>query len=222
MRILTVPQDVQILRSISQPIQKIDQELIELLLDLGHTLKSQRDPDGIGLSAIQVGRPIRVFATLLPAESSDPSSPSLKRSDLSRKGRTFTDLQLRFYLNPEIIANSPTKTLGEELSKDGKPFLEGCLSIPRYFGPVLRWPTITARAVILTEKDLTSPDIYTTSLLDTSAIQRSDLCMMDISARVFQHEVDHLNGILFIDHTIGEGQKLYHQQNRELVALEGI
>ena len=70
MRILVVPNDTKILRAKSQEITKIDDDLIKFLADLGKTLKKQSDPQGIGLSAVQVGRPVRVFATLLAEEES--------------------------------------------------------------------------------------------------------------------------------------------------------
>lgn len=248
MRILTVPEETEILRRKSEPVGKIDAEFIDFLIDLGQTLKRQHDPQGVGLSAIQVGKPLRVFATLLPEDLNlKASAPEVawqtrlvgaleKRAALGgvrgRNSGATTDRrmqpakisgpQLRFYLNPEITDHSPEKTLGDELTEDGKPFLEGCLSIPRYFGSVLRWPTITARTVVLSEKDLTDPDIYSISIADISSKVKLNFTLTDLSARVFQHEIDHLNGVLFIDHTLSEGHQLYQQNNRDLVVLEGI
>ena len=82
MRILTVPEDTKILRSKSREISTIDDELVKFLGDLGKTLKRQSDPQGIGLSAVQVGRPVRVFATYLPMENTDKP-------------------ELLFYINPK-------------------------------------------------------------------------------------------------------------------------
>ncbi|MBI2309340.1 peptide deformylase [Candidatus Collierbacteria bacterium] len=248
MRILTVPEETEILRRKSEPVGKIDAEFIDFLIDLGQTLKSQHDPQGVGLSAIQVGKPLRVFATLLPEDLNLKASASevawqtrlagapakwaalgevRGRSSGAATNRKIQRAktarpQLHFYLNPEITDHSLEKTLGDELTEDGKPFLEGCLSIPRYFGPVLRWPTITARAVVLSEKDLTDPDIYSASIADISSKVKSNFTLTDLSARVFQHEIDHLNGVLFVDHTLGEGHQLYQQNNHDLIALEGI
>lgn len=194
MRILTVPEDTKILRSKSRVISTIDDELVKFLGDLGKTLKRQSDPQGIGLSAVQVGRPIRIFATYLS--------------------------ELVFYINPEIVSHPDEMTLGEDLvdpPKDRRsshlggqertrPFLEGCLSIPKIYGTVLRWPWIEAKATVFSENDL----------LDTSQYRRSNLGLMDISlnglaARVFQHELDHLNGILFTDHTMSQNGIMYRE-----------
>lgn len=193
MRILTVPGDTTILRTKSQEITSIDDELVKFLGDLGKTLKRQSDPQGIGLSAVQVGRPIRVFAIYMS--------------------------ELVFYINPEIVSHPDEMTLGEDLVEKNQqrtinnqqPFLEGCLSIPKIYGTVLRWPWIEAKATIISKNDL----------LDTSQYRRSNLGLMDISlndlaARVFQHELDHLNGILFTDHTMAQNGIMYREEKDKL------
>lgn len=78
----------------------------------------------------------------------------------------------KFYaiLNPEIVKPTKEKIIMEE----------GCLSLPRIFGPVERPAKVTLRGLDPYGRKLT---IRARGLL----------------ARVFQHEVDHLNGILFID-----------------------
>ena len=60
---------------------------------------------------------------------------------------------------------------------------EGCLSVPEIFGPVERSQKIT-----LEGQDMNGKKIK--------------IKCWDLLARVFQHEVDHLNGILFIDKAI--------------------
>jgi len=72
-------------------------------------------------------------------------------------------------VNPEIIARS-----GEQLGP------EGCLSIPNLNGDVLRAKDITVKGQDRDGKEFT--------------IEASDYL-----ARAFQHEVDHLNGVLFTD-----------------------
>ncbi len=73
-------------------------------------------------------------------------------------------------LNPEIIESE-----GEELAD------EGCLSIPGYFEKVRR-----AYRVQLKAQDREGKDIR---------IEAEGL-----AARLFQHEIDHLNGVLMLDH----------------------
>jgi peptide deformylase len=73
-------------------------------------------------------------------------------------------------INPEIIP------VGDEIVEDW----EGCLSIPDIRGRVPRLRTIKVRA------------------LDRFG-KRLELNVQDFSARVVQHETDHLDGILFFD-----------------------
>ena len=58
---------------------------------------------------------------------------------------------------------------------------EGCLSIPGIFEDVVRAKKVTFKGIDISGKEIT--------------IQAEDLL-----SRVMQHELDHLNGILFIDH----------------------
>ncbi|MEX0924618.1 MAG: peptide deformylase [Candidatus Paceibacterota bacterium] len=74
------------------------------------------------------------------------------------------------FINPEII----------KTSKETLPLDEGCLSVRHYYGQVLRHSKVTVRA--LDEEG----NAFTEG--------RSGLL-----AQIFQHETDHLNGVLFID-----------------------
>ncbi len=74
--------------------------------------------------------------------------------------------------NPKIIKTSKQTVLGTE----------GCLSIPGYLGEVERFVT-----VVVTGQDRHGKDFRI----------RAD----DWFARIFQHEIDHLDGILYIDRT---------------------
>ena len=73
-------------------------------------------------------------------------------------------------INPRIIAHSPKVTQG----------WEGCLSIPGIRGLVPRYQAI--------EVEYTSRD---------GLLHRQELT--DFVARIFQHEHDHLDGIVFLD-----------------------
>jgi peptide deformylase len=74
-------------------------------------------------------------------------------------------------INPEIIARSETKNVAEE----------GCLSLPKHFGDVARFDQVRVRYLDCAGAD---QEIEAEGLL----------------ARCLQHEIDHLNGILFVDH----------------------
>ncbi len=81
-------------------------------------------------------------------------------------------------VNPEIV----------RAKGDPEPGDEGCLSIPGYIGEVMRYPIITVKG-----QDVNGKNIR--------------IKAYDFLARVFQHEIDHLNGVLFIDH-IQDPEKL--------------
>src|SRR5437762_5026029 len=78
--------------------------------------------------------------------------------------------QLFTIVNPEIVVAE-----GEQYEE------EGCLSIPGFSANVVRPKKVVLRGVDLNGKDIT--------------IEGSDLL-----ARAFCHEMDHLNGVFFLDH----------------------
>lgn len=75
------------------------------------------------------------------------------------------------YINPEIIKRS----------KDKKNMEEGCLSCRWWYGKTRRSSRVTVRAFDENGKEF---------------IQEG----RGLLAQIFQHEIDHLDGILFIDH----------------------
>ncbi|MBQ8437681.1 MAG: peptide deformylase [Alistipes sp.] len=81
-----------------------------------------------------------------------------------------------FFLNPEII-----ELLGEKA--DGG---EGCLSVPELYGNVSRWQHILLR------------------YRDEQWVEHTEY-IEGFTAVIFQHEVDHLSGRLFIDYLSAEG-----------------
>ena len=81
------------------------------------------------------------------------------------------DDEPRVFINPDIIGTS------QEIS----PYEEGCLSIPGVYSEVMRPRAITVQAWSLEGKPFK---------MDAEGIL----------ARVIQHEMDHLKGVLFIDH----------------------
>jgi peptide deformylase len=78
--------------------------------------------------------------------------------------------ELFVIINPEVIWRSREELIG----------VEGCLSIPGYVGEVDRAEKIRVRA------------------LDRNG-RKIRLRLSGWTARIFQHEIDHLNGILYID-----------------------
>ncbi len=89
-------------------------------------------------------------------------------------------------INPEIVSKEGRQS-GEE----------GCLSIPGFREPVSR-----ARKAVVRARDVEG---------DTFEIEAEDLL-----ARVFQHEIDHLNGVLFINHLSSLKRDLIKRKIRKL------
>lgn len=77
----------------------------------------------------------------------------------------------RVFINPQIIGTS----------QEMLPYEEGCLSIPGVYGDVIRPAAITVQAINEKGKPFR---------IDAEGML----------ARVIQHEMDHLKGVLFIDH----------------------
>jgi peptide deformylase len=76
-----------------------------------------------------------------------------------------------FVINPELVTRSTSVSLAEE----------GCLSLPKQFGEVARADQVKVRYV---DREGEAQEIAAEGLL----------------ARCLQHEIDHLNGVLFVDH----------------------
>jgi len=75
------------------------------------------------------------------------------------------------FINPEIVESSDARSVYEE----------GCLSIPDYYAEVER------------------PASVRVTYLDRDGKQQ-DMLAEGLMATCLQHEIDHLNGVLFIDH----------------------
>lgn len=102
-----------------------------------------------------------------------------------------TNLNFRVFINPEI-----SKYEGEEIED-----YEGCLSVPDIYGKVKRFSKIRLKALDL----------------DGNPIKVS---LEGFIARILQHEIDHTNGKLFIDHIKNDRDAFYKlTESGELEAL---
>ena len=91
--------------------------------------------------------------------------------EVDEEGNEIEDSRELFVItNPEIVWTS----------RDTVDGIEGCLSIPGYLGEVERHDSIRVRAQDRHGKKI-------------------KLRLEGWTARIFQHEIDHLNGVLYID-----------------------
>jgi len=100
-----------------------------------------------------------------------PQVGELKRIIVLDIDREDTKTGPLFMVNPEIV----------EASDDDATYEEGCLSVPEHYSDVARPARVTVR------------------YLDRDGVQR-DLACEGLLATCVQHEIDHLDGVLFIDH----------------------
>ncbi len=78
-------------------------------------------------------------------------------------------------INPVILSHGKEKISNEE----------GCLSLRRKWGSVPRWTALTVQFF-------------------NKKMEKVTLALTDLNARIIQHEIDHLDGKLFIDRVEGE------------------
>ncbi len=120
------------------------------------------------------------------------TKPSVKKKDI------YT------YINPKILASQGETLRGKPISKTKKKRklpLEGCLSVTRIWGPVRR-----AAKVQLEYQDQNG--------------QRKTEWFSGFKATIIQHEVDHLNGILFTQRALEQKNPLYEENNGKLKKME--
>ncbi|RKF08545.1 peptide deformylase [Oceaniradius stylonematis] len=98
----------------------------------------------------------------------------------------------RVLINPTIVARSDERSLYEE----------GCLSIPDYYADVERPAAITVSYV---DRDGTDQTLEADGLLAT--------CL--------QHEIDHLDGVLFVDHISKLKRDMVFKKFRKLAKQRG-
>ncbi len=180
------------LRKKAQIVKKADTSLIKLVNNLEETLDNHRHPPGVGLAAPQVDKLLRIFATKWPLDG------NLDRSKPNFNG------QLRHYINPRVTkACKRKKVLG--VKKD-EPDLEGCLSMPGLYGPVPRHRWV---------------ELEFQTLENDSLVEKRER-FSGFQARVIQHELDHLDGVLFTDYALENGLPVYRESDdgQELVELE--
>lgn len=127
LKIISVPD--KILSSSTRRVEKIDDKIKKLLIDMEKILLAQNDPKGVGLSANQVGVDLSIFI-IKPSE----------------KAKT------KVFINPKILKYEMRQDPSSKKRKSESVRLEGCLSIPRIWGAVER-----ANKILLEYQDLTLP-----------------------------------------------------------------
>lgn len=113
----------------------------------------------------------------------DPEGVGLSTNQIGRNERFFVaKIGEEFvpFFNPEVHTFSP-KT---------KVFFEGCLSVPDYYGETKRPISVKVSYLTHTGEKITKT-------------------LRGIASWIFQHEFDHMNGILFMDRVLEQKGKVF-------------
>ncbi|MEK7565960.1 MAG: peptide deformylase [Patescibacteria group bacterium] len=164
----------EVLRKPTQPVDVTLPELPKIIEEMVLTLRLQKNPQGVGLAANQVGLPHSLFVARFSASSKEP---------------------IHVFINPEIIDHSREF---QKITK--KSSLEGCLSLPKYYGPVKRYKWVKLKYQSIEE-----------------GFENCKLKIENFSgfpAVVIQHEMDHLNGKIFVEKILEQKGKLYKITNK--------
>jgi peptide deformylase len=168
------------LRTISKPVDAVTDEMRVLMDDM---LETMYDAKGIGLAAIQVGVAQRIIVMDLSPSLEDvetttedeASADDFDNESASKQDRydlsSYAHEGPRYFVNPEIVW----------ASEETNNYQEGCLSVPGFYDDVAR------------------PAQCRIKFLDYDG-KAQEIDCDGLLATCIQHEMDHLNGIVFLDH----------------------
>lgn len=146
-------------------------ELAKIIADMQGAL--HREDDGVAIAAPQIGVPLRIFIVAANAfliEDTEKENGA-RAYTLRDKGEKRVRTTDLICINPKIVKSSKKRVRVPE----------GCLSVRWKYGNTLR----AEKAILRAQDEHGRIFTYGGS---------------GIIAQIFQHETDHLNGILFIDH----------------------
>lgn len=126
---------------------------------------------------------------VLAASYTDPEGVGLSTTQIGRTERFFVaKLQKEFhpYFNPNILS----------FSKKTKIYFEGCLSVPDYYGETRR------------------PISITVTFQDKSGKQFKKI-LKGSASWIFQHEFDHINGVLFVDRVLEQKGRMFKFKGKD-------
>ncbi|OGH13630.1 MAG: hypothetical protein A3H50_03115 [Candidatus Levybacteria bacterium RIFCSPLOWO2_02_FULL_37_10] len=176
-KIITAPSEV--LSQKARPVKKIDKKLIG---EMKQALLLAKDPEGVGLAAPQLGKPLSIF--IIKPTPKSPVRVFINPKILEEKDETF----------PESPAERDPTEAGKKRSHPAR--LEGCLSLPNIWGEVKRKPSLPLEYI--DEKGKNHTQIFKGFL-----------------SIIIQHEIDHLNGVLFTKRVLEQKGQLYKSYKDE-------
>ena len=176
-----------VLRKKSIEVSEVTPELYTLAENM---IQSMIEENGIGLAAPQIGINQRVIAIGVDnLDGTEPMPPGLSPGEL----------QL-WNCQPLVMINPIITQVSEELAV----LEEGCLSIPGVNVDVVRPAEVQLEATIIFERGAGRVN------------RKVNLLCGNLLATCFQHEIDHLDGILFVDRATDEDQKMIKKSLKKL------
>jgi peptide deformylase len=149
-----------------------------LTSQIDRMIDTMYDAPGIGLAAPQVGILNRVFVMDVPDDgwiySGEHDGAMIIESQYRSGEDEGLDTQSKtplVMINPEVVQESDKRSV----------FQEGCLSIPQQYADVVR------------------PASVTVQYIDRNG-DKQEQSFEGLPAHCVQHEIDHLDGVLFIDY----------------------
>lgn len=188
MKDVVVQEGAKVLREKAKPVLKRDigsAALNAVIKKMKDTLDTEEF--GVAIAAPQIGESLRMFVIAGKAFETDEETKGFEaeqevpeeKSGRPKGGdpRTF---QKELPAAPDMVFINPQIT---RLSKKKSEMSEGCLSVRGKYGTVMRHEKATVEALDENGK----PFVYHGS---------------GLIGHIFQHEVDHLDGILYIDKAV--------------------
>lgn len=148
-------------------------EIQKVLRDLKGAVN--KEEDGVAIAAPQIGKSLQIFVIASRAfeiinEKNKKDSHKKQEEKPGEKMAKQTSKNHNVFINPIILKASKEKSSMEE----------GCLSVRWLYGKVERSKKIKVRAY--SEKG----EVF-------------EIGVSGLLAQIYQHEIDHLHGVLFID-----------------------
>lgn len=115
--VVQAPNEVLAAKAKAIPMEngKIDKDILQLIEDMKETLVDQKDPEGIGLAAPQVGKSLQLFIVKYDEES-----------------------PFDVYINPHLTLGKEKEVTKRPKKSEERAKLEGCLSLKIIWGEVQR------------------------------------------------------------------------------------
>lgn len=185
--------DNEILRTRSSEVKNMKAKTPSLGLSLSELARGMKkilnDQKGLGLAAPQVGENVRMILARMNSGSDHEMifvmvNPEIVES--SWKGSEVVGKVKKSGVKSAAVGSSEIENVGKAIDgivvpEGAEVAEEGCLSLPGYYVNVIRASEITVR------------------FLEGNKLTPMILELGGLNARVVQHEVDHLNGVLICD-----------------------